>query len=81
MYKRQHLAFALKALSMQGGGVVLDLCMCDVVRYAMGEITSDLPELAQEWNAIANENTDELYEMREPNGIARRLGEDNSKWL
>ena len=76
-----HLAFALKALSMQGRGVVLDLCMRDVVRYAMGEITSDLPELAQEWNAIADENTDQLYEMREPNGTTRQLGEDNSKWL
>lgn len=76
-----HLAFALRALLAQGGGAVLDLSMRKVLRFAMGELPDNLGGIAREWQAIADRDSEPLYELRQPLGETRSLSVDNAKWL
>jgi crotonobetainyl-CoA:carnitine CoA-transferase CaiB-like acyl-CoA transferase len=76
-----HLVFALRALLAQGGGVVLDLSMRDVLRFSMGSLPKDLSGTANAWQEMADADNEPLYEMRQPCGDIRPLGADNAKWL
>lgn len=76
-----HLALAIQAGLNQGGGAVIDLAMRDVLRYAMGNIAEDLSEIAQEWQAIVDEDKESFYELRQPRGAVKPLGADNAAWL
>jgi len=76
-----HLALAIQASLNQGGGVVLDLSMRDVLRYAMGDVPSDIRTITKEWHSIAENDDAELYAMRTPKGTAKELGADNAAWL
>jgi len=76
-----HLALALQASLNQGGGVVIDLSMRDVLRYAMGDIPSNIKHTAKAWQAIADKDEAGLYHMRETRGAVKALGADNAAWL
>lgn len=76
-----HLALAIQASLNQGGGVVIDLAMRDVLRYAMGNITEDLSDIAQVWQAIAEQDKEFFYALRQPRGAVKPLGADNAAWL
>ena len=76
-----HLAFALRALLAQGGGAVLDLSMCDVLRYAMGDLPNDLTGTVRDWQSVADQDNASRYEMRQVNDDIRSVGADNAKWL
>ncbi len=76
-----HLALAIQASLTQGGGAIIDVSMCDVLRYAMGDIPQDLPHIAQDWQQIADINRPSFYDMRMPRGTVKTLGADNSVWL
>lgn len=76
-----HLALALQTSLNQGGGVIVDLSMRDVLRYAMGEVPSHTGRIAQAWQAIADKDKAPLYELRKPLGEVKALGADNAVWL
>ncbi len=76
-----HLALALQASVNQGGGVVIDLSMRDVLRYAMGDMPSDMKAIAKEWQGIADKDATALFPMRLPEGKVKTLGADNAVWL
>ncbi|MDB2438819.1 CoA transferase [Hellea sp.] len=76
-----HLALAIQASLNQGGGVIIDLTMRDVLRYAMGDVPSDMKSMAQEWQSIAQQDKAPLYALRTPNGTVKALGADNAVWL
>ena len=76
-----HAALAIWSFYRRGGGVVLDFTMRDIVRFAMGEIVADLPDIAKDWQAIANADHAPLYAMRHPKGQAHDLGADTSTVL
>lgn len=76
-----HLALALQASLHQGGGVILDLSMRDVLRYAMGDVSPDCNKLAKEWQVFAHNDKAEFYPLRTPRGEVKRLGADNAAWL
>ena len=76
-----HLALALQASLNQGGGVVIDLAMRDVLRYAMGNVPTDMKFTAQEWQSIAEHDKAPLYPFRIPKGEVKDLGADNAVWL
>lgn len=76
-----HLALAIQASLGQGGGVIIDMSMCDVLRYAIGDIESDLPKTTQNWQHIADKDKAEFYKMRTPYDKAKAIGADNTKWL
>jgi len=76
-----HLVLALQASLNQGGGVVIDLSMRDVLRYAMGDVSPNIKETAKTWQAIADKDEAEFYPMRKPRGTVKALGADNAAWL
>ncbi|NNC39034.1 MAG: CoA transferase [Hyphomonadaceae bacterium] len=76
-----HLALAIQALRLQGGGAVLDISMRDVLRYAMGDLPADPAKTAREWQTIANQDNQPLYSLRSPVGAVKASGADNGKWL
>lgn len=76
-----HLALAIQASLNQGGGTVIDLTMQDVLRYAMGNMPADFTATAKEWQAISDKDNAPLYELRQPRGVVKDLGADNTVWL
>jgi len=76
-----HLALALQASLNQGGGMVIDLSMRDVLRYAMGDVPQDLVQTAKDWQAMADKDDAALYPPRDPLGDVKALGADNAIWL
>lgn len=76
-----HLALAIQAYLNQGGGVILDLAMQDVLRYAMGHVPDNVREIAKDWQAIADKDDASLYELRQSLGVVKSLGADNTVWL
>jgi len=76
-----HLALALQVSLNQGGGMVIDLSMCDVLRYAMGDDPHDIKGTTKEWQVIADKDKSELYPLRQLRGVAKALGVDNAAWL
>lgn len=76
-----HLALAIGAYLKQGGGVVIDMSMVDVLRFAMGDIPTDLPAVAQAWQALAEADQSDLYPLRIAKGQARNLGADTARIL
>jgi len=76
-----HLALAIQGSLNQGGGVVIDLSMRDVLRYAMGNMPADFTATAKDWQAVSDEDNAPLYEMRQPRGMVKDLGADNTVWL
>ena len=59
-----------------GGGFLINLSMCDIVRHAM-QIDNenwDLPAVAMEWQNMADVDRAELYPMRNFTGTAEDLG-------
>jgi len=71
-----HLALAIQSTLRQGGGVLMDISMRDVLRYAMGEVPENLGQIAKEWQAMADQDNAPFYPMRTSVGQARSLGED-----
>ncbi|MEP3890602.1 MAG: CoA transferase [Hellea sp.] len=76
-----HMALAIRACLNQGGGAIIDLSMRDVLRYAVGEVPNDSADTAEDWQSIAKEDSSPLYAMRQPRGIVKSLGADNTAWL
>jgi len=76
-----HLALTIQASLNQGGGVVIDLAMRDVLRYAMGDVPKNVSQTAKAWQAIADADKAPLYELRQARGLVKSLGEDNAVWL
>jgi len=76
-----HLALALQAGLNQGGGLVIDLSMRDVLRYAMGDVPQDITQIAKDWQAMADKDEEELYPLRKSQGAVKALGADNAVWL
>ena len=76
-----HLALALQVSLNQGGGAVIDLSMRDVLRYAMGDVPLDIKETSEAWQAIADKDKSELYNLRKPHGVVKGLGRDNGVWV
>lgn len=75
-----HLALAIYGLYQQGGGVVIDISMQDVLRRAMGEIDlSALKSRSDRWNALLQESDYEFYPMREVVDEAKALGADTHR--
>jgi len=74
-----HLALILKSFANRGGGAVIDLCMRDVLRFAMGEVPTNSSDIARAWSAIAQADTAQLYSMREPRGQTKPLGADTDR--
>jgi len=70
-----HLALALWAEFEQGGGVVIDMSMRDVLRYAFGEL-GDVKALAREWTDIAERYSGPLYPLRRTSRRVHEIGED-----
>jgi len=70
-----HLALAIQAFRNQGGGVIIDFAMVDVLRYAMGEISDDLSNIAHNWQQIADDDLSQLYPLRKHKGCVKPLGE------
>lgn len=71
-----HLALAVYASYQQGGGALIDMSMCDTLRYAMGEIGQDLRTTARDWAKIAAQDEAPLYPLRNVTGAVRDLGAD-----
>lgn len=71
-----HLALAIRAALNQGGGVLLDFSMRDVLRYVMGDIPPNLGVIAKEWQHIADQDNAPFYDMRAPYGDVKALGVD-----
>lgn len=71
-----HLALIIGALLQQGGGAVVDLSMCDVLRYAMGDIPLGMKDVVAEWESIAKSDTQPHYPLRDPRGDTKALGAD-----
>ena len=76
-----HLALALQASLNQGGGIVIDLSMRDVLRFAMGDLPTNVKAVAKDWQAIADKNNAPLYDLRQTSGDVKSLGADNTAWL
>jgi len=76
-----HLALAIQASLNQGGGMVMDLSMRDVLRYAMGDMPQDVSQTAKAWKAIADQDEPTLYPLRQSQGNVKALGADNAIWL
>lgn len=75
-----HMALAIQAMLNQGGGAVIDLCMKDVLCYAMGELPDNLTQTAKDWQTISNKDTAPFYPLRKPLGEVKPLGADNAAW-
>lgn len=76
-----HLALAIQAKLKQGGGVIIDMSMRDVLRYAIGDISNDLKAVSKAWQNICAADTAKLYPIRKPIGQTKALGADNGVWL
>jgi len=76
-----HLALALQASLNQCGGMIIDLSMRDVLRYAMGDVPQNADQTAKDWLAIADKDETPLYSLRNSHGIVKALGADNVVWL
>jgi hypothetical protein len=76
-----HLALILQASLYKGMGGIIDLNMCEVLRYAMGEFDCVNGGVSEEWSSISDDDDNPLYEMREASGQAKGQGADNSVWL
>lgn len=76
-----HLAVAIRACLIQGGGSIIDVSMQQTLRYAMGDLAEDLKATTKEWQAISMRDHSPLYSPRHPNGVTKTLGADNTKWL
>ena len=76
-----HLALAIYAFYSQGISGVLDISMCDVMRYAMGNIPKNLPLIAQQWQDMLDKDDRPFYPMRRAYGYAKPIGADNGIWL
>lgn len=74
-----HLALAIWAMVQAGGGAVIDVAMVDVLRFAMGDVPDDLPAAAKEWQALADQDGQPLYTMRNNPLRAHDLSEDTKK--
>ncbi len=75
-----HLALAILAFYRQGGGVIIDISMRDVLRYAMGDIeVSELRNTAHSWREILTGADKSFYPMRESLGQAKPLGADTDR--
>ncbi len=79
-----HLALAIWAMRLQGGGALIDLSMVDVLRYAMGgilevDMPDDLPSTAKAWQALADQDGQPLYDLRSFEGRIASLGEHTAK--
>ena len=62
-------------------GGIIDLNMCEVLRYAMGDFECVNGGVSEEWSSISDADDSPLYEMRAASGQAKGLGSDNSVWL
>jgi len=76
-----HLAYLIKAFSLQGGGALLDVAMRDVLRYAMGHIPESLSDVARAWQVMADADDMPFYKMRYPKGETKDLGADTDRVL
>lgn len=77
-----HLALILQASLHKRIGGIIDLNMCEVLRYAMGEYDFANGGVLEGWKSISDNDADNpLYEMRVASGQAKGLGADNSVWL
>ncbi len=76
-----HLALVIKASLSKGGGQVIDLAMCDVLRYAMGDIPLNYKQTAEDWQYLAEQDNAPLHDMREPFGVSKDLCADSTTWL
>lgn len=76
-----HLALILQASLYKGMGGIIDLNMCEVLRYAMGDFDCVNGGVSEEWSSISDDDDSPLYEMREASGQAKGQGADNSVWL
>ena len=75
-----HVALAIWSAYRQGGGIILDFSMREVLRFAMGVIEN--PEkTAAKWTDIAARDNADLYPMRPLVGRVHNLGEDNNSVL
>jgi len=75
-----HLTLAIWAYYQQGGGVVIDMSMQDVLRYAFGQL-GDMKTVAQEWAEIAAVDDAPLYPLRRTRRRVHELGEDTKQIL
>lgn len=75
-----HLALALRSFANRGGGVIIDMAMRDCLRFAMGDVPEDLPGIARDWQALADEDGSGMYPMRMARGEVKSLGADNEAW-
>lgn len=71
-----HLALAIRALMQDGGGAVIDMAMVDVLRFAMGNVPDAPSRVAREWMALAIQDDQPLYTMRENPARVHALSED-----
>ena len=71
-----HTALAVQSFLNKGGGVVLDISMADLLRFAMGEIPDDPAGVAREWSQLAEQYSTPLTPMRRPLGEVKALGQD-----
>ena len=76
-----HTALAVQSFLNKGGGVVLDINMADVLRFAMGEVPDDPTTVANEWSQLAGQDRAPLYPMRQPVGQVKALGQDTQDVL
>jgi len=73
-----HLALIIKSYLTKGQGALIDLSMCDCLRFAMGNIPNDLPAIVKDWQAMAVADNADLYSMRDARGLVKPLGADNN---
>ncbi len=71
-----HLALAIGLSWQSGGGALLDMAMAETLRYAMGDIPDDLPHIAEQWSCMAEQDSADLYPMRQPLTPSKPLGAD-----
>lgn len=74
-----HLALAIWAVHLRGGGALIDLAMVDVLRYAMGDLPDDLAGTALAWQDIASRSGGKLYPMRKPHDEVQALGQSTDR--
>ena len=72
-----HMALAIRAKYQSGGGSVIDFSMCDILRYAVGECEIN-PDIAAEWNELAETDQSPLYPMRRSLGSVHDFGADTN---
>ena len=76
-----HMVLAIQQCLNQGGGAILDFSMCDILRYAMGDMPDDLIVTAQKWQTIIHQDDAPFYQPRQIHSPVKSLGEDNAVWL